>query len=238
MSGWATKILQFLTDDIPPSHEPVDAVVYRGPATTPGCPEAAAAAVRAAGLTVDYIGPRERRKLDERGLAGVRLYVQPGGGELEDSWPYVKSAKNLVRGFVEGGGRYVGFCLGAYLAGEGPGFRLIPGDTDQYITSKKASVRHDGDAIVTVMWGDEQRPLYFQDGPVILLSKKADAQILARYDNGLPAAAICRVGAGAVGLVGPHPEASEDWFTDVGLAPPERDGLDLAVDLIRRTVAA
>ena len=59
------------------------------------------------------------------------------------------------------GRRYVGFCLGAYLAGEGPGFRLLPGDTDQYITSKKASVRHDGDAVVTVTWGDEARPLYF-----------------------------------------------------------------------------
>ena len=238
MSGWTSKILQFHTDQTTPTHEPVDAVVYRGPATTTGCPEAAAAAVRAAGLRVDYIGPSERRRLDARGLAGVRLYVQPGGGVLEDAWPHLKAAKHLLRDFVEGGGRYVGFCLGAYLAGEGPGFRLLPGDTDQYITSKKASVRHDSDAIVTVTWNDEQRPLYFQDGPVILLDKKADAQIVARYDNGLPAAAICRVGAGAVGVVGPHPEASDDWFTDVGLPLPTRDGLDLAVDLIRRTVAA
>ncbi len=217
---------------------PVDAVVYRGPATIPGCPEAAADAVKAAGLSVAFIGPREKRQLDEQGLAGCRLYVQPGGGDLDEAWPHMKPAKRLLRDFVNGGGRYLGFCLGAYLAGTGPGFKLLPGDTDQYTTSKKASVRHDRDAIVTVAWGNEKRELYFQDGPVILLSDDADAEVVARYDNGLPAAAVCKVGAGVVGVVGPHPEATDDWFTDVGLDCPSRGGLDLAVDLVRRTVTA
>lgn len=215
----------------------VHAVVYRGPAALPGCPEAAARAVRAAGLTVDYIGPKEHRQLDEAGLAGCALYVQPGGGELEDAWKHIKPAKRLLRGFVAGGGRYLGFCLGAYLAGKGPGLGLLPGDTDQYIISRRAEIRHDGDAVVTVSWGGDRRRLYFQDGPVLLVPGTADVDVLATYENGLAAAAVCRVGDGAVGAVGPHPEATADWFVDVGLAPPSPDGLDLAIDLIHRTMS-
>lgn len=194
--------------------------------------------MRAAGLTVDFVGPKERRPLEEATLAGCALYVQPGGGELDDAWRHIKKVKHLLRDYVTGGGRYVGFCVGAYLAGEGPGLRLLPGDTDQYITSDHATISHDRDAVVTVTWGGAPRRLYFQDGPVILVDRTASVDVLATYDNNLPAAAVCRVGAGAVGVVGPHPEATTDWFTDVGLTPPSPDGLDLAVDLIHRTMAA
>lgn len=219
------------------SAEP-DALVYRGPASLPGCPEAAARAVRAAGLSVDYIGPAERRRLDLPGLTGCQLYVQPGGGELEDAWPHVKPARHLLRTFVAQGGGYLGFCLGAYLAGKGPGFGLLPGDTDQYITSKGCDIRHDGDAIVTVYWRGQPRRLYFQDGPVLLFRSGADVEVLATYENRSNAAAVCRVGAGAVGLAGPHPEATPDWFSRLALAGSPPDGLDLAIDLIHRTMSA
>lgn len=223
---------------VPGRRQVVDAVVYRGPATIDGCPDAAAEALQAAGLSVDFIGPKERRRLDETGLSGCQLYVQPGGGELETAWPHIKPAKKLLRDFVRGGGGYLGFCLGAYLAGKGPGLGLLPGDTDQYITSDRASISHGGNALVTVRWGGAPRRLFFQDGPVILFSRTADVDVLATYQNGQVAAAVCRVGAGAVGVVGPHPEATPDWFADAGLTQPSPDSVDLATDLIHRTMAA
>lgn len=36
-----------------------------------------------------------------------------------------KKYAGAVRDFVSGGGRYLGFCLGAYLAGSDPGFDLL-----------------------------------------------------------------------------------------------------------------
>ena len=39
---------------------------------------------------------------------------------------------------------------------------------------------------------------------------------------------------GVVAAVGPHPEATDDWFTDSGLPVPRPLGLDLAEDLVRR----
>lgn len=56
--------------------------VYRGPAASPGCPEAVKALLEntAANISVEYIGPVEVRKLDSRGMGGLDIYAQPGGG--------------------------------------------------------------------------------------------------------------------------------------------------------------
>ncbi len=37
-------------------------------------------------------------------------------------------SKAVLRDLVAGGGRYVGVCVGALLAGAEPGFELLPGD--------------------------------------------------------------------------------------------------------------
>jgi hypothetical protein len=60
--------------------------------------------------------------------------------------------------------------------------------------------------------------------------------VLATYGNGLPAAVIAPFGAGAVGVVGPHPEATPDWFSDVGLTVPDDLRADLTQDLIDRVM--
>lgn len=220
--------------DAPAGRDADLALVYRGPATLPGCPEAVGEALERAGMRVDYVGPKERHKLRADTLAGAALYAQPGGGDVDDAWPHLRDHADEIRDFVEDGGAYLGFCLGAYLAGDDPGFDLVPGDTDQYIVTKHASIRHDSDALVTLDWDGEQRTMYFQDGAYVKLHRGADAQVVARYDNGRVAALVCDRGRGRVGVVGPHPEASTDWFTDVGLTPPQPLAIDLAVDLIER----
>ena len=40
-----------------------------------------------------------------------------------------------------------------------------------------------------------------------------------------------------MGVVGPHPEATDDWFTDAGLEPPDRLGADLGQDLVDAVMA-
>lgn len=211
-------------------------LVYRGPASLPGCPESVAKAVLKAGLQPRYVGPRESLPLGVEALSTAVAYAHPGGGELEDAWPHLRQNADTVRAYVHAGGCYLGFCLGAYLAGRGPGFGLLPGDTDQYIRSPGATVRHEGDAVVTVRWRDRARQMYFQDGAFIDLDDATGTLVLARYDNGVPAAVVCPYGDGRVGVVGPHPEAGADWFTDAGLDPPKPLAMDLAVDLIRTTL--
>ena len=39
-------------------------------------------------------------------------------------------------------------------------------------------------------------------------------------------------------MVGPHPEATPDWFTDSGLATPAPLALDLGLELVDRVMEA
>ncbi|MEU0251792.1 BPL-N domain-containing protein [Streptomyces sp. NPDC006184] len=208
------------------------ALVYRGPAASPGCPEAVAALLSSGpwDLDVRYTGPHESLPLSAESLSRAVLYAQPGGGTLDAAYRVLRPQRRAVRDFVHGGGHYLGFCLGAYLAGATPGFGLLPGDTDQYIATPGAAVHDEESTVVRVTWRGCPRAVYFQDGPVFLLDDDTAVRVLARYDNGTPAAVVAPFGAGRVAVAGPHPEATDDWYTDHGL--PVQHTLDLARDLV------
>ncbi|MFI7100759.1 BPL-N domain-containing protein [Streptomyces sp. NPDC050161] len=209
------------------------ALVYRGPASLPaGCAEAVAELLAAGpwNLDVRYTGPREALPLTADVLARAQVYAQPGGGTLAHGYRHLRRQREAIRDFVRGGGRYLGFCLGGYLAGATPGFALLPGDTDQYISSRGATVRGDDDTLVDVEWRGRTRSVFFQDGPLFELDDDAEATVLATYPNGTVAALAAPFGKGRVAVVGPHPEATDDWFTDARL--PVRHARDLALDLV------
>jgi biotin protein ligase-like protein len=215
------------------------ALVYRGPASLPGCPEAVAALLGSGrwGFDVRYAGPDEDVPLSAGSLAGAAVYAQPGGGTLSHAYRHMRRHRRAIRRFVRSGGSYLGFCLGGYLAGATPGFALLPGDTDQYIASPGTTVHSEDDTLVDVCWRGRQRTLFFQDGPFFWVRASADVIILATYPNDTIAAIVAGYGSGRVGVVGPHPEATEDWFTDAGLAVADQIGADaLGADLGRDLV--
>jgi glutamine amidotransferase-like uncharacterized protein len=216
------------------------ALVYRGPATVPGCPEAVVELLSASlwDFDIRYVGPHERLALTPEVLVGATLYAQPGGATLSHGYKHMRKHRSAIRDFVRSGGGYLGFCLGGYLAGATPGFALLPGDTDQYIASPHATVESEDDTLVQVSWRGGQRTVFFQDGPYFQLSPDAHATVLATYPNNTIAAVVTRFGAGRVGVVGPHPEATPDWFTDAGLSTPQRLGYDLGLDLVDTVMRA
>lgn len=190
-----------------------------------GCAEAVAGLLGTSrwGFDVRYVGPREELRLSADVLASAAIYAQPGGGGLKRAYRMMKGHRAEIRDYIASGGRYLGFCLGGYLAGATPGFALLPGDTDQYITSPGATVRSERDTVVEVSWCGRRRCLYFQDGPVFeILPEVHGLNILARYPNRTVAALAAPFGAGRVAVVGPHPEATTDWYEDSGLALPDR----------------
>jgi glutamine amidotransferase-like uncharacterized protein len=90
-----------------------------------------------------------------------------------------------------------------------------------------------------VRWQGRPRRIFCQDGPVFILDRDTgESQTLAVYDNGLPAAVVARFGDGAVGVVGPHPEATPEWFAAAGLPPPRPPAVDLAHDLVDTVMRA
>lgn len=144
--------------------------------------------------------------------------------DLDKVWKEAKHFKNCVRDFVAGGGRYLGFCLGAYLAGHSPGLGLLPknSDTDSESDQKGAQVKNDKDAVIQVDWtftaGDKasqtvKRWIFFQEGAVICdFEENKTDRVLGRYStSGRVASSLNKFGEGWVGLTGPHPEATDDW---------------------------
>ncbi|MER6570117.1 BPL-N domain-containing protein [Streptomyces sp. NPDC001093] len=227
------------TGSSPRAAEPLLALVYRGPAACDGCAEAVAAVLKKAPrpFTVAYVGPDEDVPLTAAGLADADVYAQPGGNDdLGGTWTKLRGAAGAIRDWTRAGGRYLGFCMGGYLADKDPGFGLLPGDTDQYITSPRASVHDATDTLVPVTWKGKRRHMYFQDGPYFVPAGGADVSVLARYDNGTAAAVVAPYGKGRVGVVGPHPEADASWYSDAGLRNPDGVRLDLGHDLIQETV--
>lgn len=209
------------------------ALVYRGRASRPvECSDAVARLLANSRWDFDvrFVGPEGDLPLTPEVLSEATLYAQPGGGELRPAYRHMRRFARDLRNYVSAGGRYVGFCLGGYLAGATPGFKLLPGDTDQYTATGGATVATARDTLVQVEWRGRSRWLYFQDGPVFELHPSAQATVLARYPNGTVAAVVSRFGAGRVGVVGPHPEATVDWFTDVHL--PVQRATDTGLDLI------
>lgn len=215
------------------------ALIYRGPASTPGCPEAAQALLVASDpqLRIRFVGPREATALSPAVLAQACLYVQPGGPSLRRSYRLLHRHRDAITHYVRSGGRYLGLCLGGYLAGCTPGFGLLPGDAYRYIDTAASGVTGPGDTIVELTWAGDRRPVFFQDGPTFTLHTRNRVDILATYPNGHPAALVTPYGHGVVGVVGPHPEATPDWFLDAGIPLPSRLAIDLGVDLIRQVMS-
>ncbi|WP_328825315.1 BPL-N domain-containing protein [Tomitella gaofuii] len=214
------------------------ALVYRGPASVPGCPEAVAGLLESCPTpyTVRYCGPDERRQLSSASLAQASLFAQPGGGSIADAWPHLRDHAAAVRGFVAGGGAYLGFCLGAYLAAERWGYGVFSGEAVRYIRSPGSTVQDTDDTIVDIDWRGEHKTMYFQDGPQFTSPPEASAAVLGRYNTGAIAALVAAYGSGAVGLVGPHPEANRWWYGP-GLTNPQGIDFSMGYDLVTTTAA-
>ncbi|MFD7088023.1 BPL-N domain-containing protein [Streptomyces sp. NPDC059883] len=207
------------------------ALVYRGRTQQDmDCADAVAGLLSQGPWSLDVrtTGPRGELPLSSAALARARLYAQPGGGSLTPAYREMRRHTGAIRDFVENGGSYLGFCLGGYLAGQDEGFGLLSGEVDQYIVSPGATVRTEDDTLVEIDWRGSRRLVFFQDGPYFSLRPGPGTTVLARYPNDLAAALVTSYGAGRVAVVGPHPEATEDWFDDIPL--PFQDTLDLAVD--------
>ncbi|MFJ2113530.1 BPL-N domain-containing protein [Streptomyces sp. NPDC087850] len=214
------------------------ALVYRGPTQEDmDCADTVVGLLTTGpwGLDVRTTGPKGDLPLSPDTLATAQLYAQPGGGDLTPAYRALKPHKKAIRDFVGQGGHYLGFCLGGYLAGQDEGFGLLSGTVGQYIHTKGHTVDTEDNALVEVEWRGHPRTLFFQDGAYFTPGPDPRTTVLATYTNNRAAALITSYGAGRVAVVGPHPEATADWFEDPPL--PFQDTHDLALDFVGAVLA-
>ncbi len=207
------------------------AVIYTGPAACLDCPDAVAKSL--AGSNYDFVFATGENVTNA--LQSAAVYIQPGGGDsMEVGWNGVKGFAINLQKWIAAGGHYVGICMGGYLAGTQPGFDLLgDGESHGYMDSPSADIKNMSDFLITLKWRGVEKKLFFQGGPSFILpSNRNGVQVLATYSNNDIAAMVVPYGKGSVGVVGPHPEAPQDWFQKIGgTASP-----DLFLDLVNAAV--
>lgn len=179
---------------------------------------AAVDSARAAGFQVQIVTDR----LPEETLAKADVWIQPGGTNFNQAYDMQRTGLfEQVKEFVAGGGGYVGFCAGAFMAQSNGslGLGLLPGMATRY---SKGAFKAE------IVWKGRTRFVHFENGP--RLQQIAGIEVFANYaSNGTAAAGRGRYGLGKVVVSGVHPEALGDWWPT-----QDPDGLDtdLAVDMI------
>ncbi|KAH0174710.1 hypothetical protein KCU67_g625, partial [Aureobasidium melanogenum] len=231
----------------------LNAMIYRGTNGCEGCSESVQALLESAypDINITFAGPDEEVKINAETLNDMDMFVQPGGPDLDEAWEEAKAYASDVRNFVANGGWYIGFCLGAYLAGPKNGFDLLSEGVrvTREIKRPLAQVRSTKDTVIQVDWSfatgqnrgttKHKRWLYFQDGAAFVLPSGSTTKVLARYSrNGDVASTLNAFGKGWVANVGPHPEADQSWYDLVSVGNPDGVKTDIGVDFVRAALDA
>lgn len=147
------------------------------------------------------------------------LFIMPGGRSLPFYEALGSAGNQAIVDFVTHGGCYLGVCAGAYYAVRETLFALdlphelrLPGALNFFEGQAVGPVfsapafdyqAESGACVVTIAWGEEQYPSYFNGGCAFTESPFT----IARYaENHLPAMIAFSYGKGRVVLSGVHPE--------------------------------
>jgi len=138
-------------------------------------------------------------------LRAYRLLIVPGGNFEEIGNSLAPAAVANVRNAVHGGLNYLGICAGAFFAGNSPynGLNLTSGLRFPFYAAEARGVRKA--AVQISVAGSPNIEEYWEGGPVLT----GWGDVVARYEDGTPAAAQGKVGNGWVVLLGTHPEAPD-----------------------------
>jgi glutamine amidotransferase-like uncharacterized protein len=154
----------------------------------------------------------EEKELDDDTFFDhIDVIAFPGGIGDSDSYPdfFTRTRANRIARFLDGGGRYLGICMGAYWAGSRYFDILTDVNPVQYIKQPNSDVKRSYGTVASVTWKNQQEKMYFYDG-CALIGDESKFKVIARYANNDPMAII----QGRIGLIGCHPEAPLYWYED------------------------
>lgn len=232
----AAALLAFATVSAHAAAPLTHVAIYRGPAGCEDCSESVKRALLRLDPTyqIDFVGADEPIDITAQTLARYDLYVQPGGGQdIPAALDSLGDARvEAIRNYVAQGGRYLGLCMGAYLADEN-NFGLIPQALDSEVGRPGFEVTTLDDAAVRVTWAGKPDHAFYQDGPYFPTPRTTTRyKTLATYHNGDVAAARYAYEKGVVVLSGPHPEAGQAWFESADIPWNKRPRGELFAALI------
>ena len=149
-----------------------------------------------------------KHELEHGFFNDVDMVAFPGGFGNSDAYDYLlRNNADLVREFLQKGGKYLGICMGAYWAGSYY-LNLLDGvDAVQYYKQPTADTRRPHTKAISVTWNSQPNKMFFNDG-CALVGDTTKFTTVATYANGDAMAII----QGRMGLIGCHPESEKFWY--------------------------
>ena len=150
-----------------------------------------------------------KHEIEDDYFNDVDLVCFPGGIGDADTYDHMfKYHESSVRQYIRDGGRFLGICMGAYWADK-HFLDIVDGvEAKQYIRRPNTCTKRYYSKAVECNWQGDTDRFFFYDGPAFVGDER-NFETIARYANGDPAAII----QGRIGLIGPHLEAEEYWYS-------------------------
>ena len=150
----------------------------------------------------------------------VDMVAFPGGiGDSNTWYSILKPNKEKVIEFVQGGGKYLGICMGAYWAGSHYFDILDDVDAVRYLKRPGADTRRPHAKNISIKWQGNPTNMFWYDG-CALVGNKHKFQTIATYANNDPMAIIQK----NIGLIGCHPESEKFWYDSYSWMKPHWHG--------------
>lgn len=221
-----------------PRPKPASILLFSGAGASPGDVAAVEDVLRARGLDYALANSRQLDAMAPSQLEAYRLLIMPGGNFVTMGQGLSPATPAAIKEAVASGLNYLGLCAGAFLAGASPpnrlynGFNLTEGVRFPFYSAEARGVRKAAVKIQPI--ASPALDQYWEDGPQ--LSGWGD--VVARYEDGMPAVAEHKVGAGLVVLSGIHPEAPEGWRRGLNFSTPASVDHAYAAQLIEAALNA
>ena len=147
-----------------------------------------------------------KHEIEDDFFNDVDVICFPGGIGDSDAHDFLfKQNGESIQKFINGGGKYLGICMGAYWA-DSDYFNLLDDvRVVQYIKQPNTCTRRPHAKQMSVLWKGEQKNMFFYDGCTFTGN---NFETIATYPNGNPRAIM----KNRIGLIGCHPEATKHWY--------------------------
>ena len=149
-----------------------------------------------------------RHELEDDFFDDVDCVCFPGGFGDSEKFEYLTSEhQGRIKDYVNGGGRYLGICMGAYWAGSYYFDILDSVDAVHYIKRPGTDTRRPHAKNIDIVWNGVPEQMYFYDG-CALVGDHTKFKTVATYSNGDAMAVI----QNNIALIGCHPESQQHWY--------------------------
>jgi hypothetical protein len=182
----------------PKSGDTAEILLFGGTGSSPNDVKAFEAILKDQHVNYTKVNSSQLNGMSESRMRGYRLLIVPGGNFIDIGNGLTPVAAANIRNAVQNGLNYLGFCAGAFFAGNSPanGLNLTSGVKFGFYAAEDRGIRKA--AVPITVAGGTTLEHYWEDGPQL----SGWGAVIGKYPDGTPAIVQGTCGGGWVILSG------------------------------------